>query len=96
MCPLRHDRSRNGVIAPNANPKHKTPAEDPGHLEIWGRDAIRQSDAHDNSDHTNDKLIAVNESPTISVSEIAERELPKDVANIGGGVDEAAEEWRVV
>ena len=96
MCPLGHDRSRNWVIATDADPKYKPPAEDPCHLEIWGRDVIRQSDAHDYSDYTNNKLIAVHETPAICVSEIAKRELPENVADIGGSVNEAAEEGRVV
>ena len=96
MCSLRHNRSRNGVITTDTDPKHETPAEDPRHFEVCGRNGIRQSDAHDDSNHTNNKFIAVDEPPTIYVSEIAERELPKDVAEIGGSVNEATEEGRVV
>ena len=96
MCSLRHDRRRNGVIATDADPKHKTPAKNPSHLEVWGRDTIRQSNAHNDSDHTNDKLIAVHKPPAICVSEIAKRELPQNVTEIGGSIDKAAEEGRVV
>ena len=89
MGPLRHDCRRYWVVAANANTKYEPPAEYPGHLQLGRWDAIRQGDAHDKAQNPNDELVAINESATIYISEVAKGQLPNNITHIRRCVDES-------
>lgn len=89
MCPFRSDRGRHGIITTNANSHDKTPAKDPSHLQVRGRNAVWQGYDHDGADYANYELVTIHEAAAINVAEIAEAELADDVPHIGGAVDDA-------
>lgn len=96
MSSFRHDGSRDGIISSDTNAEHESPAENPGHLEVWCRNAVWQTDAEYDSNDSDNKFVPVDESAAEYIAKVSEGKLSDNVANIGSRIHKTAKQRRIV
>lgn len=86
MRTFRHNRSRHGIISPNANSHQESETEDPDHLQGWCWNAVWETDDQDCADDADDEFFAIDELSTESVAHKTKGDLANYVADVGCSV----------
>lgn len=84
---LGYNRSRHGIITSDADAQQDTETKEPPHLAHRIKSLVGQADDHDDTDHGDNKLLAIDEFAAEGIAEKAEHELTNDIANVRTRVD---------